>query len=265
MQIGSEMVKKGDNARIFVQNMIEFLESLGFLIELTVMDKKYYQKWIFKYLDGKSITYIVPVRESEKLKGMKEAALKDPKDRVQTYGMKDGYVKGEGYQHHEFKAAFYGKKNINFGTLRAQYINGTRDVKDILADIFVLATNAFIQPPSGKKKYKFYKNRKEYGGRWRIEISYREGNPFVMYSTSADPNVRNFYFIISLLLYNFWIIANLFVHKKRYWLAKEPKAYFKEDFKIALLRIFQYFMNTGPPFSKFCRTKELIGRGCIII
>jgi len=265
LQIGSEMVKKGDSTGNFVQNLIEFLESLGFLIELTVMDKEYYQKWIFKYLDRKNITYIVPIRESEKLKGMKEAALKDPKDRVQTYGMKDGYVKGKGYQHHEFKAAFYGKKNVNFGTLRAHYLNGTRDLKDILADIFVLATNAFIQPPNIHKKYKFYKNRKEYGGRWRIEISYREGNPFIMYSTSADPNVRNFYFIISLLLYNFWIIANLFLHKKRYWLAKEPKAYFKEDFKIALLRILQYFMNIGPPFFKFCRTKELIGRGCIII
>ncbi|TKJ23370.1 MAG: hypothetical protein CEE42_12120 [Promethearchaeota archaeon Loki_b31] len=67
------------------------------------------------------------------------------------------------------------------------------------------------------------------------------------------------------MLYNFWIIANLFVHKKRYWLAKEPKAYFKEDFKIVLLRTFEYFVNTGPPISKFCRTKELIGKGCIFI
>jgi len=265
MQIGSELVKKDVKTGIFVQKMIEFLESLGFMIELTALDKEYYQKWIFKYLDGRNITYIVLVRESKELKGMKEAALKDPKDRVQTYGMKDGYVKGKGYQRIEFKAAFYGKKNINFGKLRAQYINGTRDLKDILADIFVLATNAFIQSPTVNKKYKFYKNRQEYGGRWRIEISYREGNPFIMYSTSADPNVRNFYFIISLLLYNFWIIANLFVHKKRYWLAKEPKAYFKEDFKIELLTVLQCFMNTSPHVSKFCRTKELIGKGCIII
>ena len=265
MQVGSELLKKGVKAGIFVQKMVEFLESLGFIVELTAMDKEYYQKWIFKYLDGKNITYIIPVRESKKLKGMKEAALKDPKDRVQTYGMKDDYVKGKGYPLIEFKAAFYGKKGINFGKLRAQYNNGTRDLKDILADIFVLATNGFIQSPSVKKKYKFYKTRKDYGCRWRIEVSYREGNPFIMYSTSADPNVRNFYFIISLLLYNFWIIANLFVHKKRYWLAKEPKAYFKEDFKIVLLRAFEYFVNKGPPIPKFCRTKELIGKGCIII
>ena len=265
LQIGSEMVKLGDKAGIFVRNTIEFLESLGFSIELAVMDKDYYQKWIFKYLDQKNITYIVPVMESEKLKVMKEAALNDPKDRVQKYGMKDGYVKGKGYQHHEFKAAFYGKKNIKFGKLRAQYVNKTRDLKDILADIFVLATNGFVQSPKVKKKYNFYKNREEYGNRWRIEISYREGNPFIMYSTSADPNVRNLYFIISLLLYNFWIIANLLLHKKRYWLSKEPKAYFKEDFKIVLLNVLHSFTNTDPSFLKFCRTKELIRRGCIII
>ncbi|MHA1150202.1 MAG: hypothetical protein ACTSR8_18375 [Promethearchaeota archaeon] len=265
MQIGSEMLKKGVKAGIFVQKMVEFLESLGFIVELIAMDKEYYQKWIFKYLDGKHITYIVPVRESEKLKGMKEAALQDPKDRVQTYEMQDDYVKGQGYPLITFKTAFYGKKGINFGKLRAQYTNGTRDLKDILSDIFVLATNGFIQPPSVNRKYKFYKTREEYGGRWRIEINYREGNPFIMYSTSADPNVRNFYFIFSLLLYNFWIIANLILHKKRYWLAKEQKAYFKEDLKHVLLSAFEYFVNLDPPISKFCRTKELIGKGCIII
>ncbi len=265
MQVGSEMLKKGVKTGLFVQKMIEFLESLGFIVELAAIDKEYYQKWIFKYLDGKNITYIVPVRESKKLKGMKEAALKDPKDRVQAYEMKDDYVKGKGYPLITFKTAFYGKKGINFGKLRAQYNNGTRDLKEILADIFVLATNSFIQSPSVIKKYKFYKTRDEYGGRWRIEISYREGNPFTMYSTSADPNVRNFYFIISLLLYNFWIIANLILHKKRYWLAKEPKAYFKEDLKLVLLRVFEYFANIDPHNLKFCRTKELIGKGCIII
>ena len=265
LQIGSEMLKKGIKAGIFVKKMVKFLESLGFVIELIAMDKEYYQKWIFKYLDGKDITYIVPVRESEKLRGMKEAALKDPKARVQMYEMQDDYVKGQGYPLINFKTAFYGKKGINFGTLRAQYNKGSRDLKDILADIFVLATNGFVQSPNANKKYKFYKTRAEYGGRWRIEISYREGNPFIMYSTSADPNVRNFYFIISLLLYNFWIIANLILHKKRYWLAKEQKAYFKEDLKHVLLRAFESFVNKGSSISKFCRTKELIGEGCIII
>lgn len=265
LQVGSEMRKKGKPPRGFIQKMIEFLESIGFIIELVAMDKEYYQKEILTYLDENKLIYIIPVKESKKLKTMKEASLKEPKKRVQDYEMQDKYVKGKGYSLISFKTAFYGKKGINFGKLRAQYNKGTRVLKDILSDIFVLATNGFIQAPNVKKKYNFYKTRGEYGGRWRIEINYREGNPFIMYSTSADPNVRNFYFLLSLLLFNFWIIANLLLHKTRYWLAKEPKVYFKEDLKYMLLRVFQYFMNTGPPFSKFCRTKELLIERCIII
>jgi len=265
MQVGSEMWKKGEKAGVFVQKMVKFLESLGFIIELIAMDKQYYQKWIFDYLDNKQIDYIVPVKESKTLRTMKEAALKDPKARVQPYQMKGTYVKGKGYSSVKFKVALYGKKGINFGTLRAQYRNRTRPLSEILADIFVLATNRVIHAPSVKKKYIFYKTRSDYGDRWRIEINYREGNPFIMYSTSADPNVRNFYFVLSLVLFNFWIIANLLLHKTRYWLAKEPKAYYKEDLKRVLLSAFHYFMNTGPPLPKFCRTKELIGGGCIII
>jgi len=265
MQIGSEMRKKGQKTGIFVRKMVEFLESLGFMIELTVMDKEYYQKSIFEYLDRRNIPYIVPVKESKTLKTMKEAALKNPKARVQSYQIKGKYIKGKGYSPAPFKIAFFGKKNIDFGKLRAQYLNGTRPKNEILSEIFVLATNQLIHAPTVKKKYRFYKLRSDYGDRWRIEVSYREGNPFIMYSTSADPNVRNFYFIISLLLYNFWIIANLLLHGKRYWLAKEPKAYYKEDVKQLLFSAIQYFMNKGPPPSTFCRTKELIGEGCIII
>lgn len=265
LQVGSVMRKKGEKTGDFVKKMVEFLESLGFIIDCIAMDKEYYQQWIFDYLDGKLIEFIVPVKESGTLEKMKEAALKDSTDRVQNYEMKGKYVKGKGHSSVKFKVAFFGKKGIDFGKLRAQYLNKTRPKNEILADIFVLATNRMIHSPSVKKKYKFYKVRTDYGDRWRIEVSYREGKPFIMYSTSADPNVRNFYFIISLLLYNFWIIANLFLHQKRYWLAKEPKAYFKEDLKRVLLNAFQYFMNTGPPLSEFCRTKELIGRGCIII
>ncbi len=265
LQVGSRMRKKGEKMGFFVREMVAFLESLGFMIELIAMDKEYYQKWIFDYLDHKNIDYIVPVRESAKLRAMKEAALKDPKARVQAYKMKGKYVKGKGYLPTKFKAAFYGKKGKDFGTLRTQYRNGTRPKKDILADIFVLATNRVIHAPSVKKKYKFYKTRSDYGDRWRIEINYREGNPFIMYSTSADPNVRNLYFILSVLLFNFWILANLLLHQKRYWLAKEPKAYYEEDLKRVLVNAFQYFMNTGPPLLTFCRTKELIGLGCIII
>ncbi|TXT64616.1 MAG: hypothetical protein BAJALOKI1v1_540002 [Promethearchaeota archaeon] len=93
------------------------------------------------------------------------------------------------------------------------------------------------------KKYAFYSTRRDYRARWRIEINYREGNPFIIYSTRADPNVRNFYFILSLLLYNFWVIVNVLLHHTQYWKAKEPKAYYIEDVKLVLVNAFLSLMN----------------------
>lgn len=237
MQIGSKMIQKGEKKEPFIQRMVEYFESLGFIIELSVMDKEYYIKEILKYLDSKGIPYIVPVKEPKKLSTLKEKALKKPKKRVQTYKMKDGYVRGKGYNYYSNKIGFYAKKNKRFNILRAQFRNKTRKKEAILSDIFVLATNQEFHVPVIKKKYKFYKIRSEYGGRWRIEIAYREENPFITYSTSRIPDVRNMYFIIALLLYNLWVIANILLHKKKSWQKKEPKAFFMVHLQDILLSI----------------------------
>ncbi|MHA1757058.1 MAG: hypothetical protein ACTSVV_09825 [Promethearchaeota archaeon] len=57
------------------------------------------------------------------------------------------------------------KKKGHFNHIRAKYKIKTRDLKDILGDIFVLAFNQVFSAPIGGKKYKFYKIRKDYGGR----------------------------------------------------------------------------------------------------
>lgn len=265
LQIGSEMVKKGDKKELFIQRMVEYFESLGFIVELVVMDREYYNKSIFKYLESKGIKYITPVKDSKKLKALKEKALKNPKKRVQNYNMRDGYVKGKGYKHIKFKIAFFGKKKVRFDRLRTKYRNNSKNLTDILSDIFVLASNQVVHPPSVKKKYKFYKLREEYGDRWRIETSYREENPFIMYSTSRIPEVRNLYFIIALLLYNLWVIANILLHKKKPWQKKEPKAFLMVYFNDIILSILQLYMGLDPPYSEFCREEELKIMGCMII
>ena len=42
LQIGSIMIQKGEKKEPFIRRMIEYLESLGFAVELSVMDRKYY-------------------------------------------------------------------------------------------------------------------------------------------------------------------------------------------------------------------------------
>ena len=265
LQIGSIMIQKGEKKEFFIQKMIEYLESLGFTVELSVMDREYYSKVVFKYLDSKGVTYITPVKGSKSLNAKKEEALKAPKKRVQDYNMKDGYEPGNGYNYFTHKVGFYAKRKKNFNKLRAQYKNKTRKKEEILCDIFVLASNQEFSAPIVKEKYKFYKIRGDYGDRWRIETSYREVIPFVTYSTSKIPEVRNLYFIIALLLYNLWVIVNIFLHKKKPWLSKEPKAFFTIYLQDVFLLALQMRIGADPPDSEFCRTEELKIMGCIII
>jgi hypothetical protein len=265
LQIGSKMIQKGEKKESFIRKMIEYLESLGFTVELSVMDREYYAKEIFKYLDSKGINYITPVRGSKTLNALKEEALKNPKKRAQDYNMKDGYVRRKGYKYYTHKIGFYAKKKKNFNKLRAQYKNKTRKKEDILSDIFVLASNQEFHAPIIKKKYKFYKIRGDYGGRWRIETSYRETIPFVTYSTSKIPEVRNLYFIIALLLYNLWVIVNILLHQQRPWQLKEPKAFFTIYLQDIFLLALQMKLGLDPPNSEFCREEVIKIMGCMII
>ena len=265
LQIGSKMIQKGENKEPFIQKMIEYLESLGFTVELSVMDREYYNKGIFKYFNSKGITYITPVKGSKSLNTFKEEALNDPKKRAQNYNMKDGYERGKGYKYFTHKVGFYAKRKKSFNKLRAQFKNKTRKKEDILSDIFVLASNQEFHAPILKKKYKFYKIRGDYGARWRIETSYREVIPFVTYSTSKIPEVRNLYFIIALLLYNLWVIVNLFLHKTKPWQSKEPKAFFTIYLQDIFILALQMRIGADPSDSEFCRTEELKIMGCMII
>jgi len=265
LQIGSKMIQKGEKKEPFIRKMIKYIESLGFMVELSVMDREYYSKEIFKYLDSKRITYITPVKGSKTLNALKEEALKNPKKRAQNYSMKDGYVRGKGYKYYTHKIGFYAKRKKSFNKLRAQYKNKTRKKEDILSDIFVLASNQEVHAPIIKKKYKFYKIRGDYGDRWRIETSYREAIPFVTYSTSKIPEVRNLYFIIALLLYNLWVIVNIFLHKVKPWQSKEPKAFFIIYLQDIFLLALQMHIGADPPDSEFCREEELKIMGCMII
>ncbi len=79
LQIGSEMVEKRDKKVRFIRSMVHFCISLGFTVEMSVLDKEYYAKEIITFFYSQEIIYIIPVRESERLRSLKEEALSKPK------------------------------------------------------------------------------------------------------------------------------------------------------------------------------------------
>ena len=229
------------------------------------MDKEYYDKDIINLLNSQGIEFIVPVKESEKLKRLKKKTLKHAKNRVQKYEMNDRYIKGHGQKKILLNITFFAKKKLKLSALRTQYRKGSRDVEKILEDIFVLATNRLVTSPTVQKKYHFYKIRSDYGTRWRIEVSYRETKPFLIYSTTTKPEVRNLYLLMACLLYNLWVLANLWIHKPKRRLEKKPKAFFTVYLCDVLIIFLQFQLGVGPPHSEFCREEELNKMRCMII
>jgi putative transposase len=50
-----------------------------------------------------------------------------------------------------------------------------------------------------------------YGKRWGIETAFRVQDGFLPKTTSKNYSVRLFYFLLSILLYNAWVLANLLI------------------------------------------------------
>lgn len=98
------------------------------------------------------IEYVIPVKESKKLKLLKEDALKNPKKRARKYEIKGKYVKGKGFSPHRFKIGFFVKKVLRFSALRARYRKEPGALLEILSNFFVLATNQSIRSPCSKRK-----------------------------------------------------------------------------------------------------------------
>jgi len=80
--------------------------------------------------------------------------------------------------------------------------------KTIYDKYFVLITNIRMQ-----SKYLITQIPKEYKKRWGIETSYRVKGYFRAKTTCTEYTVRYYYFVLSAILYNIWILFNLLACK----------------------------------------------------
>ena len=61
-----------------------------------------------------------------------------------------------------------------------------------------------------------------YGKRWGIETSYRvKKQSFLPKTTSKNYQIRIFYFLFSVLLYNLWLLADVLIYLALYGYVKE--------------------------------------------
>lgn len=146
-------------------------------VKYVLLDRGFFSVDVINVLLNLKLKYIMPAIKNDKIKQV----IKDNSNKVSyflKYTMKSG------------------KKNATFN-LMVKY-----DEKD--KEYYTFATNFDIK----------YKNDIEciaenYRKRWGIETGYRVKNDFMAVTTTECYSVRMLYFMISVILYNFWLLCNL--------------------------------------------------------
>lgn len=164
-----------DNAAI-VNKLLEYAMKYVH-VKYVLLDRGFYSKEVFKVLEKLQLKFIMPAIKSDRIKQV----VMDNSNR-ESYFLK--YIMGTK------------KNNVTFN-LVVKY-----DEKD--KEYHIFATNFEI-----KYKNDIERIAEMYRKRWGIETGYRVKNDFLAMTTTECCTVRMLYFMISVILYNFWLLCNL--------------------------------------------------------
>lgn len=147
-------------------------------IKYVLVDRGFFSIEVIKLLKAMAIKFIMPASKNKKIKRV----IKDNLNK-KNYFIKD-YQMGQ-------------KKNRVTFNLAVKY--GEQD-----KEYYPFATNFEIKE---EKDIKYIAEL--YRKRWGIETGYRVKNDFLAITTTQRYTIRMLYFMVSVILYNFWLLCNL--------------------------------------------------------
>ncbi len=164
-----------DNATIVIDLLLHAMKYVH--IKYVLLDRGFFSVDVINALENLKIKYIMPAIKNDRIKQI----------------LKDNSSKTSYFLKYTMRS---GKKNATFN-LMVKY-----DEKD--KEYYTFATNFEI----------VYKKDIEniadmYKKRWGIETGYRVKNDFLAITTTECYIMRLLYFMISIILYNFWLLCNL--------------------------------------------------------
>lgn len=153
-------------------------------ISISLLDREFYSVDVVNIHKMEKLNFIIPAVDTS---GVKDVKRKYDIPLTTNYIMKSG----EGKQT-EVKLSLVARDKETYG-----FINNMNMEPEDIANIYSM--------------------------RWGVETGHRMRNKFRARTCSRDYNVRCFYFILSVALYSFWVLVNLFVTEQAYGFPGEPK------------------------------------------
>jgi len=185
--ISAVPVRKNTLPVDYVKMLLDTIDSLGFMIEVLLLDRGFYGTELFNHLQRRDVPHIIPVKVDgkeikEKLKGRRARHI--------LYTMK-------------------GKDGTSDLTIAVDvhYRKGRND-KHGVENIGYIVHNVYLEP---RKVATVYKRR------FSIEASYRMRNIVRPHTSTRKPMVRYLMALVSFLLKNIWVAIrwSLFCPVKR--------------------------------------------------
>lgn len=169
-----------DNATI-VNELLE--HALKYIhVKYVLLDRGFFSIEVLRVLEGLKLKYIMPATKNDRIKQV----VKDNSNKL-SYFLK--YTMGT-------------KEKVTFN-LVVKYDEKEREY-------YTFATNFEI-----KYKDDIERIAETYRKRWGIETGYRVKHDFLAITTTQSYTVRLLYFMVSVILYNFWLLCNLVYCRER--------------------------------------------------
>lgn len=180
-------VRKGVKKEVYIQQMLDVIDSLGLSIEVLMLDRGFYSSEVFRLLKGRDVPYIMPVKKhSAEMKRL----LNGRRSRFAKYTMN---------KHKE-------PLELNIA-IRTCYLKGRYDKHE-------RANYGYVYDGLDWSPYNI---SSVYEKRFGIESSYSIRNKVRPRTTTRSPAVRYYLFLVSMLMRNVWMMLRwtYFRHRRR--------------------------------------------------
>jgi len=175
------LTKEDKDDALLVENCILSLRKEGIEVKRVLLDREFYNSDLVFASNVHDVEYIIPVVQNSKFQRL-VAELREEKKKlpriIENYDINDELTNLVIYEDENSK----GETEI-FGF-----------ITNIEADIIAEDVYAIVE---------------SYRNRWCIENAHKFQDSFIIPTNSTDGKVRFFFFIVGVLLHNFWVLLNL--------------------------------------------------------
>lgn len=175
------LTKNDNNDALLVEECLEEIRKLGFQVGTLLMDREFFNGKIILICNIKKIEYIIPAVKNERVLSKIEEIRREKKSFpriIENFEVAEEVT----------NLVLYEKKNKK-GELEVLGFITNIDAREIAEDV-----NMIIEL---------------YRMRWGIENAHKFEDDFKISTNSTDGVIRFFFFLIGVMLHNFWVLLNL--------------------------------------------------------